>query len=78
MKELIRRLILPSPVFFNKVKYVGGILAGSGAFIMSMSYEGSKLLNLIKPYAIEMVVAGAVMVAVAQLTVKPEMPNKEL
>jgi hypothetical protein len=78
MKELIRRLILPSPVFFNKVKYVGGILAGSGAFIMSMSYEGSKLLNFIKPYAIEMVVAGAVMVAVAQLTVKPEMPNKEL
>jgi hypothetical protein len=78
MKELIRRLILPSPVFFNKVKYVGGILAGSGAFIMSMSYEGSKLLNFIKPYAIEMVVAGAVMVAVAQLTVKPEIPNKEL
>ena len=78
MKELIRRLLLPSPVFFNKVKYVGGILAGSGAFIMSMSYEGSKLLNFIKPYAIEMIVAGAVMVAVAQLTVKPEMPNKEL
>jgi hypothetical protein len=78
MKELIRRLILPSPVFFNKVKYVGGILAGSGAFIMSMSYEGSKLLNFIKPYAIEMVVAGAVMVAVAQLTVKPEVANKEL
>lgn len=78
MNQIIKRLMLPMPVFFAKVRTIGGGLSGLGAVIMAMDYEGSKLLNFIKPFGIEMVVAGAVMVAVSQLTVKPEVPNKEL
>jgi len=78
MKQILKRLSLPIPVFFAKVRNIGGVISGLGAVIMAMDYEGSKLLNFIKPFGIEMIVAGAVMVAVSQLTVKPEVPNKEL
>ena len=78
MNELLKRISLPIPVFFAKVRNIGIGIAGLGATIMAMDYEGSRLLDFIKPFGIEMIVAGAVMVAVSQLTVKPEVPNKEL
>lgn len=80
MKELIKRLSLPTSSFFIKVKNIGGTIAAVGVGIMGLSsqYEGSRLLNWIAPYAIELVVAGAVMALVAQTTVKPEVPHKEL
>jgi Na+/H+ antiporter NhaD/arsenite permease-like protein len=78
MKELFKRISLPIPVFFAKVRNLGGAITGLGVVIMAMDYEGSRLLDFIKPFGIEMVVAGAVMVAISQLTVKPEVPNIEL
>jgi len=78
MKQIIKRLSLPIPVFFARVRAVGVAIGGTGAAIMAMNYEGSKLFDFIKPFGVELVVAGAVMVAVSQLTVKPEVPNKDL
>ena len=78
MKQLLKRLSLPAPAFFVKVRNLGGALSGIGIGLMAMDFQGSKLLDLIKPFAIELVVAGAVMALVAQFTVKPEVPNKEL
>lgn len=78
MKEIIKRLSLPSPSFFKKLRNFGAGLAGFGSALLALNVEGSKLLDIIRPFAPEFITAGAVIVLVSQLTVKPEIPNKKL
>ena len=78
MNEFIKRLFLPTPSFFKKVRTFGGALSGIGFALMALEVDGSKILDFIKPIAPDIIAIGAVIVIVSQLTVKPEVPNKEL
>ena len=82
MKQLIKRLSLPTPAFFKKVRTTGAALASIGTAIKIMpetiDVSGSQLYNFIAPFAIEFIVAGAVMALVAQATVVPDVPNHKL
>jgi hypothetical protein len=78
MKEIIKRLRLPSPAFFKKVQGFGAALVGFGLGLQALKVEGSRLLVFIHPIAPDIIVIGLVVILVAKLPVKPEMPNKKL
>lgn len=80
MKEIIRRLTLPSPKFFNRLKAIGGVLAGLGTSLIAIQgqYPDSAVISEIGGIAKELIVIGTVIVAVSQLTVKPDVPNSNL
>lgn len=80
MKEIIKRLSLPTPRFFKKAQVIGGAIAAAGAAIIAMKpmFADSVILGAIYPIAKELIVAGTIIVSFSQLVVKPEVPNSEL
>lgn len=80
MKEIIRRLTLPSPKFFVRLKYIGGVIAGAGALIIGLAAKvpDSSVIQFLQPIAQELTGIGLAIVGMAQLTVKPDVPNSQL
>ena len=80
MNQLIKRLRLESPKFFIVVQNIGMGIVGLalGIKALAIEFQDSKILDFVLPYTTDMAVAGSIAALVAKLTVKPELPNREL
>ncbi len=80
MNEFLKRLTLPSPKFFVKIQNIGYsiILLAAGLKVVAESYEGSKIVNFMNPYLIEIGVMGAIISLIAKLPSVPKEPNPDL
>ena len=78
LSEFIKRLILPTPEFFAKVRALGLAIAAIGFGLQGFNIAGSKLLPLLQGIAPDIIVVGGVIALIAQSAAKPEVPNKDL
>ena len=78
IKEFIKRLKLPTPDFFAKIRNLGAAIAVIGAGLQTLNVTGSKLLPILQSIAPDIIVVGTVVALIAQATAKPEKQNKEL
>jgi hypothetical protein len=78
LTELIKRLKLPTPCFFTKVRNGGLAIAAIGAGLQGINMTGSKLLPIMQSVAPDIIVVGSVIALIAQATAQPEKPNREL
>lgn len=80
MNEFFKRLTLPSPKFFVKIQNIGYsiVLLAAGLKVVAESYEGSKIVNFLNPYLVEVAVVGAIISLIAKLPAVPVEPNENL
>ncbi len=78
VNELIKRLSLPTPAFFAKIRNFGLILSAVGGGLLGMEVSGSKFLPILQSIAPDVIVVGMFITLIAQATAKPEQPNKDL
>jgi hypothetical protein len=80
MNNVIKRLTLPSPKFFVAIQNVGmGLTAFAiGIKAIAVEFEGSRIIDFLLPFTTDIAVAGAMAALIAKLTVKLEIPNREL
>jgi hypothetical protein len=76
--ELIKRLKLPTPAFFTKIRNTGLAIAAIGAGLQGFEMSGSKILPILQSIAPDIIVVGTVIALIAQATARPEKPNPEL
>lgn len=79
-KELITRLRLPTPEFFNKVFVFGVFLGGLGAGIAEVhaQFPDVAFIKALMPWTQTMMAVGATTALVSKLTAKPQAPNAAL
>ena len=78
LSEFIKRLGLPTPEFFAKVRTIGLAISAIGLGLQGFNIAGSKLLPLLQGIAPDIIVVGGVIALIAQSAAKPETPNKNL
>jgi hypothetical protein len=78
ISEFIKRLKLPTPAFFSKIRNAGLAIAAIGAGLQTLNVAGSKLLPILQSVAPDIIVVGTVVAIIAQATAQPEKQNKEL
>lgn len=79
MNEFFKRLSLPSPSFFKKVQWIGGVLVAVGGGILAIDnqYPDTVVLGFLAKYAKEIIAIGAAVAFVGKLPVAdPEQLNK--
>lgn len=64
--ELFERLKSETPYFFVKLKYLAGSLILAGGSLQTIPHAPERLIDI----GVNLIIAGGVMAAVSQLTVK--------
>jgi hypothetical protein len=76
--EFVKRLKLPTPAFFAKIRNAGLTITTIGIGFQGLNAAGSKLLPLLQSISPDLIVIGGAIAIIAQAAAKPEVPNKDL
>lgn len=78
--ELFKRFTLPTPAFFNKLAWFGGVLASVALLFgqVATEYTDVAWVQWLAQYQGSIAAAGALILGVSKLAVKPEVPNQKL
>ena len=79
-KELFKRLTIPTPAFFKKIAWFGGILSafGLGFGLLAGQFADVAWVVWIDQFSNDIAAAGAIILFVASLTAKPVVQNENL
>ncbi|HET8686547.1 MAG TPA: hypothetical protein VFM18_07760 [Methanosarcina sp.] len=79
MNEFLKRLSLPSPSFFKKVQWIGGVLVavGGGILAIKSQYPDAVTIGFLAKYARELMAIGGTIALIGKLPVAdPSQLNK--